>query len=93
MVKASVTKSILLVASMAAWLLVGGGLIYLSPTIANNLTHSEMTATWMKTLTRSGYYPKLAIGVSLVMTIVGSILSVIQLGDLKFNDPTIYRKQ
>jgi hypothetical protein len=93
MVKSSTTKSILLVASMAAWLLAGGGLIYLSPVIANNLTHSEMTATWIQTLTRGGYYPKPAIGVSLVMTIVGSILSVIQLGDLKFNDPTIYRKQ
>jgi hypothetical protein len=36
-----------------------------------------MTATWLKTLSRSGYYPNLAIGIAIAMTIVGTGLSIL----------------
>jgi hypothetical protein len=70
-------KSILLVASMGTWLFVGAGLIYLSPAIADAITHSQMTGTWLQTLNRSGYYPKLAIYVSLGLSVIGTILSIV----------------
>jgi class 3 adenylate cyclase len=69
-------KSAFLLVSMVPWLLVGGALIYLSPQMADAIMHSEMTATWLKTLNRSGYYPNLAIGVALGMSIVGTGLSI-----------------
>jgi hypothetical protein len=71
------SKSIFLIVSMLPWLLVGGALIYLSPQMADAITHSEMTATWLKTLNRSGYYPNFAIGVAIAMTIVGTGLSIL----------------
>jgi hypothetical protein len=69
-------KSFFLIAAMAAWLFAGAGLIYLSPAIADAITHSQMTETWMKTLNRSGYYPQLAIWVSVGLAIIGTILSI-----------------
>jgi uncharacterized membrane protein YGL010W len=70
-------KNIFLIVSMIPWLLVGGALIYLSPQIANAMTHSSMTATWLVTLNRSGYYPNLAIGVGLAMAAVGTGLTIL----------------
>ncbi len=70
-------KSVFLVISMLPWLLAGGALIYLSPAIADRLVHSEMTATWLMTLGRSGYYPKLAIEVVAAMVVLGTALTII----------------
>lgn len=70
-------KNVFLVMSMVPWLLVGGALIYLAPAIADKLLHSETTATWLTTLGRGGYYPKLAIEVALGMSIVGTALTIL----------------
>jgi hypothetical protein len=70
-------KSLFLVISMVPWLLAGGALIYLAPAIANQLLHSETTATWLTTLGRSGYYPQLAIGVVAVMSVIGTALTIL----------------
>jgi fructose-specific phosphotransferase system IIC component len=71
------TKTLFLVISMLPWLLVGGALIYLAPAIANQVLHSETTATWLATLSRSGYYPKLASFTALGMSVVGTILTIV----------------
>ncbi|OUC16606.1 MAG: hypothetical protein B0A82_00545 [Alkalinema sp. CACIAM 70d] len=76
-------KFVFLLASMASWLLVGAALIYLSPVIAHNLTQSELTATWMGTLQRGGYYPNLAIGVGGLMAVIGTVLSIVGNFNLK----------
>ena len=64
-----------LLISLVPWTLVGGALIYLSPEIANLILHSDLTATWMKTLSRSGYYSKEAAIVGGISTVVGIILT------------------
>jgi uncharacterized membrane protein len=70
-------KSIFLVVSMVPWLLAGGALIYLAPAIAHQLLHSETTEMWLTTLGRSGYYPQLAIGVTIVMSAIGTALTIL----------------
>lgn len=70
-------KSVFLVISMLPWLLAGGALIYLSPAIADRLVHSDMTATWLITLGRSGYYPKLAVEVAVAMVVLGTTLTIL----------------
>jgi hypothetical protein len=71
-------NNILLVAAMLTWLLAGGGLIYLSPLIADAITHSAMTGTWLITLERGGYYPKIATIASSIMVVLGTILAIVQ---------------
>ena len=65
-----------LLISLVPWTLVGGALIYLSPEIANLILRSDLTATWMQTLSRSGYYPKEAAIVGGISTVVGIILTL-----------------
>lgn len=62
---------------MIPWLLVGGALIYLSPALIHTILHSEMTAKWMGSLDRSGYYPNLAIAVAGVMTAIGTGMALL----------------
>jgi hypothetical protein len=71
-------KNILLIVAMLTWLLAGGGLIYLAPAIADAVTHSPMTGTWLVTLHRGGYYPGLAAIGSTVMVVVGTLLAIVQ---------------
>ncbi len=71
-------NNILLVVAMTTWLLAGGGLIYLSPLIADAITHSAMTGTWLVTLERGGYYPKIAATASGIMAMLGTILAIVQ---------------
>ena len=68
--------SVRLLVSLVPWALVGGALIYLSPEIANLILRSDLTATWMQTLSRSGYYPKEAAIVGGISTIVGIVLTL-----------------
>jgi hypothetical protein len=70
-------KTIFLVISMLPWLLAGGALIYLAPAIADQLLHSATTATWLATLGRSGYYPKLAVAIAISMSLLGTALTII----------------
>ncbi len=70
-------KSIFLVVSMIPWLLAGGALIYLAPAIAHQILHSDTTAMWLTTLSRSGYYPQLAIGTAIVMSAIGTALTIL----------------
>ena len=73
----SKAKTIFLLASMVGWLIVGASLIYLMPVAANLVRPSELTDTWMETLTRGGYNPMLAVtggGAALVLTVVGNLL-------------------
>ena len=73
----SQAKTIFLLTSMVGWLAVGASLIYLVPVAAHWLRPSELTATWMTTLGRSGYNPMLAIvggGAALVLTVAGNWL-------------------
>lgn len=73
----SPAKTVFLLASMVGWLIVGASLIYLVPAAANAFTPSELTATWMETLGRSGYNPKMAVaggGVAFVLTVAGNAL-------------------
>lgn len=70
-------KTIFLLTSMVGWLLSGGALIYLTPFLANQISHSATTSLWMENLTRGGYQPLLALsgGSSiLVLTIVGNAI-------------------
>jgi hypothetical protein len=69
-------KSIFLVVSMVPWLFAGGALIYLAPAIAHQILHSDTTNLWLTTLGRSGYYPQLAIGVAIVMSAIGTALTI-----------------
>jgi len=65
--------SIRLVVSLLPWVIVGGALIYLSPAIAHLALRDELTATWLKTLSRTGYYPReasIAAGISAIAGIV-----------------------
>lgn len=73
----STAKTVFLLASMVGWLIVGASLIYLVPATLDTLRPSALTATWMETLGRSGYNPKLAViggGLSLLLTVVGNAL-------------------
>jgi hypothetical protein len=65
-----------LLISLVPWAIVGGALIYLSPAIAHLILQSDLTATWLQTLSRSGYYPKEAAIVAGLSTIVGIILTL-----------------
>ena len=68
--------SIRLIVSLLPWVIVGGALIYLSPVIAHLVLRDELTATWLKTLSRSGYYPREASIVAGISTIVGIVLTL-----------------
>ena len=68
--------SVRLLVSLVPWALVGGALIYLSPEIANLILRSDLTATWMQTLSRSGYYPKEAAIVGGISAVVGIVLTL-----------------
>ena len=73
----SKAKTFFLLASMVGWLIVGASLIYLMPVAANLVRPSELTGTWMETLTRGGYNPMLAIiggGAAFILTVVGNLL-------------------
>lgn len=73
----SQAKAIFLLSSMAGWLIVGASLIYLVPAAADTFRPSDLTATWIETLGRSGYNPKMAViggGVALVLTVAGNAL-------------------
>ena len=68
-------KTIFLLSSMVGWLLSGGGLIYLTPFLANQVSPSATTNLWMENLARGGYNPLLA------MVGGGSILGLTVLGN------------
>jgi hypothetical protein len=73
----SKAKTLFLLASMVGWLIVGASLIYLMPVAANTLRPSELTHTWMETLSRGGYNPMLAVvggGAAFVLTVAGNAL-------------------
>ena len=73
----SPAKTVFLLVSMVGWLIVGASLIYLVPAAANTVSPSELTATWMETLGRSGYNPKMAViggGAAFVLTVAGNAL-------------------
>jgi hypothetical protein len=72
-----------LLISLVPWAIVGGALIYLSPAIAHLILHSDLTNTWLQTLSRSGYYPKEATIVAGISTIVGIILTLRGNGQLR----------
>jgi hypothetical protein len=60
----STAKTIFLLTSMVGWLILGAALIYLFPVIFDSLIHSDRTALWLTTLSKSGYDPTLGIEVS-----------------------------
>ncbi len=71
----STAKTAFLLSSAVGWLIVGAALIYLVPYALNLFRPSELTGTWMSTLSRSGYNPMLAIGgggTALVVTVLGN---------------------
>jgi hypothetical protein len=71
----STAKTLFLLASMVGWLLVGAALMYLFPAIADTLVGSDLTHTWMITLARSGYDPRLGWlggGSVLAVTVLGT---------------------
>jgi fructose-specific phosphotransferase system IIC component len=68
--------SIRLVLSLLPWVIVGGALIYLSPVIAHLILRDELTSTWLKTLSRSGYYVKEATIAAIISTLIGIVLTV-----------------
>lgn len=73
----STAKTIFLLASMVGWLIVGAALIYLVPSLADRFLGSDLTHTWIKTLSRSGYDPMLAWvggGIALVVTTLGNLI-------------------
>ncbi|MBE9059626.1 hypothetical protein [cf. Phormidesmis sp. LEGE 11477] len=73
----STAKTIFLLSSAVGWLIVGASLIYLVPTVINQLSPSATSGVWMETLGRSGYNPQLAIvagGLALVVTVAGNAL-------------------
>ena len=68
-------KTAFLLSSAVGWLIVGASLIYLVPFALNLFRPSKLTATWIATLSRSGYDPMLAIGgggAALVLTVLGN---------------------
>jgi hypothetical protein len=65
-----------LLISLVPWAIVGGALIYLAPAIAHLILHSDLTATWLQTLSRSGYYPREAAIAAGISTIVGIIFTL-----------------
>jgi len=71
----STTKTAFLLSSAVGWLIVGASLIYLVPFALNRFRPTELTNTWIATLSRSGYDPMLAIGgggIALIVTVLGS---------------------
>ncbi len=73
----STTKTIFLLTSMGGWLIVGAALMYLFPLVADQVVASDLTHLWMKSLSRSGYNPRLAWvggGIALALTSLGSII-------------------
>ena len=71
----STAKTVFLLSSAVGWLIVGASLIYLVPFALNLFRPTELTATWIATLSRSNYNPMLAIGgggTALVMTVLGN---------------------
>lgn len=71
----SAAKTVFLLSSAVGWLIVGASLIYLVPYALNLVRPSELTATWMSTLSRSGYNPMLAISggsIALIVTSIGN---------------------
>ncbi len=69
----STVKTIFLLASMVGWLMVGAALIYLAPFMADRVVASDLTHTWMQTLSRGGYHPLMALFVgSMALAITGS---------------------
>ncbi len=63
----STAKTIFLLSSMVGWAVLGAVLIYLFPAIANHLINSERTHTWIETLSRSNYRPKLAVSMGSIL--------------------------
>jgi hypothetical protein len=57
---------------MVGWAMLGAALIYLFPAIANHFIDSDLTHTWIATLSRSNYRPEIALG-------VGGILLVLEI--------------
>lgn len=73
----STAKTVFLLASMVGWLAVGAALMYLFPLMAHALVQSDLTQTWLETLTRSGYNPWLAYvggGGALIVTVAGNLI-------------------
>lgn len=71
----STAKTAFLLSSAVGWLIVGASLIYIVPFALNLFRPSELTSTWIATLSRSGYDPMLAInggGTALVITTLGN---------------------
>jgi hypothetical protein len=86
----STAKTIFLLISMVGWLIVGAALVYLSPSIADQVLASETTHLWMKTLSRSGYNPTLAWaggGVTLALLGIGNLIWFQRFA----NTPTVHR--
>ncbi len=69
--------------SLIPWAIVGGALIYLAPAMAHLILRSDLTATWLQTLSRSGYYPKEAAIAGGISTLVGIILTLRGNGQLR----------
>ncbi len=70
-------KTVFLLISMVGWLLSGGALIYLTPFLANQVSHSTTTNLWMENLSHGGYNPTLALmgGSSiLILTVIGNAI-------------------
>lgn len=71
----STAKTAFLLSSAVGWLIVGASLIYIVPFALNLFRPSELTGTWIATLSRSGYDPMLAINggtAALVITTLGN---------------------
>jgi hypothetical protein len=60
----STAKTIFFLTSMVGWLILGAAFIYLFPAIFDSLIRSARTALWLKTLSKSGYRPTLALEIS-----------------------------
>jgi hypothetical protein len=73
----STAKTIFLLTSMVGWLIIGAALIYLFPSVADQVVASDLTHQWMQTLSGSGYNPMLAWvggGITLATTLLGTII-------------------
>ena len=75
-----------LIISLLPWVIVGGALIYLSPVIAHLILRDELTATWLKTLSRSGYYPTEASIAAGISTVIGIALTLTGNGQQRSTD-------
>ena len=78
----STAKTIFLLLSLVGWLGMGATIIYLSPWMINLATHSELSATWLETLGRSGYSPTWGIqtgSLDLTLTILLNVVWYTQL--------------